>query len=115
MIPIEEAIDRIGKALERRSGRPWSVTAMEGEGLPEWLRVTTTPDRFCTDWNKDCGMAAIDRTELTRLFNLLSPVGFSGLLIPGERRAEFAARAETGLPDLTDPDACCVIRGPATK
>ncbi len=106
MIPIQEAIDRISKALERRSGRPWSVTTLKGEGLPEWLRVTTTEDRLCTDRHQSRGMADVDRKQLADLLNLLVPVRFGGLLIPPNCRRMYVDVAEDVLPRSNRQSGC---------
>ena len=112
MIPIQEAIDRISTALERRSGRPWTVTTLEDVGLPEWLRVTTTDDRLVTDRLKNRGMADIDRRELALCFNLRRMVPFGGKLIPPNYRHVYANRAvhsPTDPPENTKCPDCGVI------
>jgi len=109
MIPINEAIERISKALERRSGRAWTVTTLENAGLPEWLRVTTTVERFVYDKDRGHGMTDMDRDAVASMCGLCKSAPFQGKLIPPDHRMDYLDRIENSrhfsykVGGLTDP------------
>lgn len=114
----EEAIGRIKRALQARSGKPWSVTGGKGTAYG-WLRIDVPPKRrtwhrrakpgnphllpggldqwdFVNDPSKSFGhMGPEDKAELAKLLGL-SHVHDQGVLIPdsSDFYCEYIQRAE---------------------
>lgn len=78
----EAAIRRIARALEARSGRPWSLTPGRG-----WLRISAPPDRL-----RDGCLTSEDAAELAKLLGLEHPVDF--VVVPAAEYDLYVYRAE---------------------
>lgn len=109
-------IKRIKSALERRSGKKWSVTGGSGTawgwiqidappGRRTWrsrLKPDASPAQLPEDYEEyDSGQAGgysspADRAELGRLLGMDGPVHFQGQQVPAssDHYREFVERAE---------------------
>jgi hypothetical protein len=115
-----DTIKRLKTALQRRSGKAWSVTGGRGtawgwltiDALPArrtWrhrLKADASPAQLPEDYEEfDSGepggcMGPQDRAELGKLLGLDSPVHFQGVQVPSssEYYAEFIDRVEGRTP-----------------
>jgi hypothetical protein len=89
-IDLDEAIQRIRKALKERSGKAWSVKRDRGTSYG-WITIESPPSR-CDEHGY---MPESDRTELAKLLGL-EVVHHQGESIPsgGDYRQEYVDRAE---------------------
>lgn len=116
-----EVIARIKKALQRRSGKAWSVTGGRGTAWG-WLTIDAPPARrtwghrlkagSVTDRPEDyeeCNtgqpgghMSPEDREELAKLLGLDKPVHFQGQQVPSSNNhyREYLDRAEGRTPTV---------------
>jgi hypothetical protein len=117
-------IKAIRTALQRRSGKPWSVTGGRGTAWG-WIRIKAPPARSTWGWQlrngqqdyskshdenweaydtgeKDRCMSPADRAELTQLLGLDQKVSDSGDNIPAgyDYYREYIDRAEGRAPSV---------------
>ena len=114
-----ETIQRIKRALQRRSGKPWSVTGGRGTAWG-WLTIDAPPSR--RTWKQRLKAGAVngapedyeefdsgelggcmgpeDRAELGQLLGLNGAVHFQGVQVAssGDYYREFIDRAEGRVP-----------------
>ena len=85
-----DVIKRIKKALQKRSGRTWSVTGGRGTAYG-WIKISSPPKRM-ENWY----MPESDRKELGDLLGLSKPVHQQGESIPSSNAyyQEYIDRAE---------------------
>lgn len=102
----DETIQRIRKALRRRSGKTWSVTGGRGTAWG-WITIDAPPARrhFGFD-GEDRGepgvMGLANREELGKLLGLEGRVHQQGVNVPAstEYRQEYVDRAEGRVPSV---------------
>lgn len=72
-----ETIAEIKKALQQRSGKPWSVTGGKGSAYG-WIKIISPPKR-CREFGS---MTDMERVELGELLGLDRPVHHQGCSVP---------------------------------
>jgi hypothetical protein len=90
----DETITAIRNALNRRSGRSWSVTGGRGTAWG-WITITAPPRRR----DQYGAMTTADRIELGQLLGL-ETVHHQGVSVPAQLdyRTEYVDRAEGRIP-----------------
>ena len=114
----DNTIKQIRAALQRRSGKAWSVTGGRGTAYG-WITINVPPAKRTWRYELPAGLADIpehyeerdagrsgghmspgDRTELAQLLGLSQPTHFQGESIPAghDYYEEYMARAEGRTP-----------------
>lgn len=90
-----ETIQRIRRALKRRSGKTWSVKGGRGTAYC-WIDISSPPTR-CGDFGR---MTDADRDELTALLGLDRRIHTQGVQVPpcNNYWPEYIDRAEGRTP-----------------
>lgn len=92
-----DAIKRIKDALQRRSGKSWSVTGGKGTAWG-WITIDAPPKRRAFGGN----MSPVEQQELADLLGLDKPVHSQGVSIPASsgHYQEYIDRAEGRTPSV---------------
>lgn len=87
----DEAIAKIKAALQKRSGKMWSVTGGKGTGWG-WIKISAPPKRLVENYY----MSDADQAELRKLLDLDRQSLHQGVSIPAGsvHRTEYVDRAE---------------------
>lgn len=101
-----EAIARIKRGLQQRSGKTWSVTGGRGTAWG-WLHIDAPPARRTYEWDgitstTEFGHASLaERMELAQLLGLSAPIHAQGVSVAASNAyyEEYVARAEGRTPD----------------